>query len=297
MELNDSIREMYFRDVQNVFSADLNYQEALSITHECGTDTVIQALPNDLKSLLFFSRQPKYSYLSILKGSSYLIRESLPVETMKGTEEAWWREYGIGLIAEAILVCAPRTAQRFNAEKVKKYVAQYESVLDGFACYAYANSFFQNNAFYRRRYRCHFIPHEIVVEIYAKLMEGIAPIRAIWAATGMWPNMRQEIYHHSIKMITLYFTPSEIDAVLTRAKQAGMPIPDDLGPGMWYKCKEFCGNGRWLSAEDLLTYCRAPLTECRDLPLQGWWDVRMSPFEIREYGADVFFGKYGKRFY
>lgn len=297
MQVNDDIREEGYKALQEVFAANLNYEDALSIVHACGRDTVVQELPDELRNLLFSSYQPKYSYLRVLKSSNSVdVSQCLPAGAMKGAGADWWREYGIGLIAEAILACAPITARKLNADKVKNYVAQYESVLDLFAYYAYATSFLGDTSFRSSCSRCNFITHEMMVERYAELMEGIAPIRAIWAASGMWPNMRQEIYHHGIKMTALRFTPAETDGVLARAKQAGMPIPDDLGPGVWYKCKEFCGKGRWLSAEDLLPYCRQALTECRPLPPQGWWDVRLYPIDVQEYGADVFFGKYAGQF-
>lgn len=297
MCVNNDIREEGHKALQEVFAANLNYEEALSIARACGRDTIVQELPDELKTLLFPGYQPKYSYLRVLKSSNNLdVSKCLPEGAMKGAKADWWREYGIGLIAEAILACAPITAQKLNAEKVKNYVAQYEAVLDLFAYYAYATSFLVDASFRSSCSRCNFITHEMMVEHYAELMEGIAPIRAIWAASGMWPNMRQEIYHHSIKMTALYFTPAEVDGVLTRAKQAGMPIPDDLGPGKWYKCKEFCGAERWLSADDLLPYCRQTLTERRLLPPQGWWDIGLYPVHIQEYAADVFFRKYKNQF-
>ena len=282
--------------MQELFVADPDYRQSAAAVRTCCKDTVISCLPDDLRAMLFRNYRPGYLFYQYMREQENNGMHPLPGGEVGGKTE-WWQEFGKGLVAGAVLDCAPGSAWRLDAEKVHTCIDRYEDELERFAYLMYASDYMSRTVTMRDIYaRTQFLSRDAAAAQYGALMEAIAPIRAMWAASGMWQNMRYELYHHYIKMAALTLTPQQIDGIIVRAKAAGMPIPADLDAGVWHKCRDFRGADQWVSEADILPECREPLTESRVRPLQGFWDVRMDPIGMPEYGAEYFVNQYGEAF-
>lgn len=282
--------------IQELFVAAPDYRQLGAPVRTCCKDTVVSCLPDDLRGLLFRNYHPGYLFYKYMQAQENFGFQPLPGGEVGGKPE-WWAEYGKGLIAGAILNCAPGAARQLDAKKVNDFIAQQEDILERFAYLMYASDYMCSTTVIRDIYsRTQILSRELVFNQYGALMEAVAPIRAMWAASGMWQNMRYELYHHYIKMASMALTPQQIDEIIVRAKKAGMPIPSDLDAGVWHKCKDFRGADHWISVDDILPECREPLTERGVRPLKGFWDVRLDCIGMPEYGADYFVEKYGGMF-
>lgn len=97
---------------------------------------------------------------------------------------------------------------------------------------------------------------------YCSVLRSSVVIHEIWAASGMWPDIRQELYHHCIKLTSLYVPPAQIDELIRDLKAAGLPVPAELDAVVWHRAPETRptknlsasrgsggGNGRCLSGK------------------------------------------------
>ena len=281
--------------VKRLFLDQANFPAVTKQVREHCLEMMIGALPDDLKGLFFPGRganQHSYTYISFLKDAgngNYLLPGAL-----SGSDLSWWRSYGIGLLAQTALSCTSSAKGRLDPVKVKNFIAGRETELDAFMylyyCYFYIRM--MDNDTHYAWLEAQVLGINRAIAQYRDILVAVAPIRAIWASSGMWPNMRQELYHHWLKLTAIYASPSQIDGIIDTVKQAGMPVPSDLDKGNWHKFVDIRDARSWISAEDLVPLCKKTMTESRILPKQGWWDVRLDPIWIDEYYTEDFIEKH-----
>lgn len=282
--------------IKTMILARPDYREAARQTREWCINLALNALPTKVKGRLFSSyatRCPFYEYIAGLKdaGSS---EPYLRPGALLGSDQKWWQEFAIGLVAQAILDGTKLTAKRLSQEKVKKYLEERETQLDQFAYLVYTEVYIRDIDWRLKRawHEAQFLGVEEAARQYSSVLKSSITMHNIWAASGMWPDSRQEIYHHYIKLTSLYIAPTRIDTMIQELKTAGMDIPSELDAGVWHQYNGFHDFRAWLTAADILPFCKEALNETRLLPRQGWWDVRLDPIWIQEYYAVDFFEQY-----
>lgn len=287
--------------VKTIILARPDYRMAVEKARDYCLDLAIRALPGAVRDSLFASYQPKgYVYDFIQSradvpdygGMPYLLPGAL-----RGSDESWWREYCIGLVAHAILSGTKETAKRLSREKVEKFLKEREQQMDQFMYLVYAESYV-NNIDNTLKYAWRDAQRMVreAAQQYCEILKSSATMHEVWAASGMWADIPQELYHHYIKLTSLYLPPAQIDALIRDLKAKGLPVPAALDAGIWYQYAGMRDNRPWLAADELLPLCRNALNDSRILPKQGWWDVRLDPIWDNEYKAEDFFEHYCKDF-
>lgn len=291
--------------VKTMILARPDYREAVRLTREACLDLAIGALPDDVRNCLFRShtiRNGNYSFITSLKdvgvnAADYPGPYLLP-GALSGGSKDWWREYAVGLVAQAILSGTKETAKRLSREKVEGFLAEREQQLNQFAYLMYAD-LYTHNIDSELKWAWHdaqVMNTWKAASQYCSVLKSSVVIHEIWAASGAWPDIRQELYHHYIKLTSLYVPPAQIDELIGELKAAGLPVAAELDAKVWHQYTGAHDSRPWLTADELLPLCRDAMNESRILPRQGWWDVRMDPIWVSEYAAMDFLERYGSDF-
>lgn len=290
--------------VKTMILARPDYRQAVKQTQDYCLDLALGALPDSVRKRLFSSHSIKYndygfiqSLADIDAGENSQGPHLLP-NALSGSDKNWWREYAIGLVAQAILSGTKSTAKRLSREKVEGFLKKREQQMDQFMYLVYADCYVHSIDFeLKHAWQCaQFMDAQEAARQYCAVLKSSIVMHAVWAASGMWSDIQQELYHHYIKLTTLCLSPSKVDALIQDLKAVDLPIPADLDAGVWHRYAGMRGGRPWLTADELLPICRSALNEQKILPIQGWWDIRLDPIWISEYEALDFFEHYCKDF-
>lgn len=286
--------------VKTIMLARPDYQLAVKRTQDYCLNLAIGALPDSVQNNLFSSHSNKGNYYDYIQSHKDVRTDSGPYllsGALYGSDKNWWREYGIGLVAQAILSGTKTTATRLSREKVEGFLKKCEQQMDQFMYLFYAYYYVQDiDSTLKNAWR---IAQRMVREVaqqYCATLKSSVVMHEVWAATGMWSDIYQELYHHCIKLTSLYLSPAQIDELIQDLKASGLPVPSELDAGVWYRYAGIRNNRSWLTADELLPLCRDKLNTKKILPKQGWWDVRLDPIWIDEYWALDFYEHYCKDF-
>lgn len=287
--------------VKTMILARPDYRQAVKQAQDFCLDLALGALPDSVRERLFSShsiRCRNYDFVQFLTGvggsgdanhGPYVLPGGLV-----GSDKDWWREYGIGLVAQAILSGTKKTAKLLSREKVNEFLKKREQDMAEFMYLVYADCYVHriDSDLHDAWFWSQVMNTWEASRQYCAVLKSSAAMHEIWAASGMWPDFEQELYHHYIKLTALYLYPSRIDDLIRELKAAGLPIPASLDAGVWHRYAGMRGGRPWLTADELLPICRSALNEQKILPKQGWWDIRLAPIWISEYEARDFFEHY-----
>lgn len=291
--------------VKTMILARPDYRQAVKKTQDYCLDLALGALPDSVRKRLFSSHSIKYNDYGFIQnmtdvgGSGYDNHGPyLLPGALSGSDKNWWREYAIGLVAQAILSGTKSTAKRLSREKVEGFLKKREHQMDQFMYLVYADFYVHDidSGLHYAWVRSQIMNTWEASRQYCAVLKSSAAMHEVWAASGMWSDIEQELYHHYIKLTSLYLYPSKIDELIQDLKAVGLPVPASLDVGVWHRYTGMRGDRPWLSADELLPICRSALNEQKILPKQGWWDIRLDPIWISEYEALDFIEHYCKDF-